>query len=203
MKKNQKIIGSVVLLIVIGVFCIIGYKISKSSNVDTKDVFIDTSSNSSTESKNEKSNVKDNEKSKTDITVEIRGEVKKPGIYTLSKGSRVHDLIDIAGGFTETADCDSIIQVTPLSDNMYVKVNKKGVASSASSQGTSADGKININTATKEQLMTISGIGETTAQKIIDYREKNGMFKSIEDLKKVGRIGDKTISKWKDKITVY
>lgn len=207
MKKKQKIIGSLILVVLIAAFSIAGYFISKSGSTDSKNMFIDTDSNadSKTNSKPQSSNVKNNSKDAEKITVEIRGEIKNPGIYTMKKGSRVKDLIDISGGFTEDADTDSIIQVTPLQDNMYVKINKKGaqpVGASGSTSMVSPGGKININTASKEQLKTIPGIGDATAQKIIDYREKNGMFNSIDDLKKVGRIGDKTIAKWKDKIDV-
>lgn len=151
---------------------------------------------------------KDEEKGKTvdtsvktlevvyDIVVEVKGEVKHPGIYTLPKDTRVQDLISIAGGFTVDADTSSINLASKLNDGMVVVVPKKNDGSSY------IDTKVNINTASISELCTLNGIGEATARKIIDYRTINGRFQSIEDIKNVSGIGDALFEKIKDDITV-
>ncbi|AKN32259.1 DNA-binding protein [Clostridium carboxidivorans P7] len=193
MNKKKKIIGSIVILVIFTIFLITGYVLSRpSKDLNAKEVFNDAAV---VESKDNK-----------DMTIYINGEVKKPGVYKLKAGSRVQDLVNSAGGFNETADKAKLNLAKKLKDEDYIYVDKQNDKNLPASSGGNAnsnpasDGKVNINTATKEQLKTVSGIGDVTAQKIIDYREKNGSFNSIEDLKKVGRIGDKTLEKIKDKI---
>ncbi|WPC42909.1 helix-hairpin-helix domain-containing protein [Clostridium sp. JS66] len=195
MNKKKKIIGSIVILVIFTIFLITGYVLSRpSKDLNAKEVFNDAAV---VESKDNK-----------DMTIYINGEVKKPGVYKLKSGSRVQDLVNSAGGFNETADKAKLNLAKKLKDEDYIYVDKQNDKNLPASSGSNAnsnpasDGKVNINTATKEQLKTVSGIGDVTAQKIIDYREKNGSFNSIEDLKKVGRIGDKTLEKIKDKIEV-
>lgn len=202
MKNKEKIIGSAIILAVLVLFLIVGYFISRPKNTDNNDIFVETDSGNA-ESTNSSKN---SESNKTDtLFVEIKGEVKNPGVYELKKGSRIKDLVKISGGFTQDADTDKIILVKTLKDEDCIMVLKKGQNTSQSSgtvSSISGSGKININTATLEELQKVPGIGPTTAQKIIDYREKNGDFKTIDDLKKIGRIGDKTIAKFKDYIDV-
>lgn len=196
MRNKKKLIGSIVILIIFSIFLLVGYFISKPSKaLDTKEVFNETSVIESKESK--------------DITAYINGEVKKPGVYKVKEESRIEDLVKIAGGFTENADKSRLNLAKKLRDEDYIYVDKinegqSGVAVSQASKsnGIGQNGKININTASKEELKTVPGIGDVTAQKIIDYREKNGSFSAVEDLKKVGRIGDKTLEKMKDKIDI-
>lgn len=195
MNKKKKIIGSIVILVIFTIFLITGYILSRpSKDLNAKEVFNDATV---VESKDNK-----------DMTIYINGEVKKPGVYKLKSGSRVQDLLNSAGGFNETADKTKLNLAKKLKDEDYIYVDKQNDKNPSASSGSNAnsnaasDGKVNINTATKEQLKTVSGIGDVTAQKIIDYREKNGSFNSIEDLKKVGRIGDKSLEKIKDKIEV-
>lgn len=194
MNKKKKIIGSIVILVIFTIFLIIGYFMSRpSKDLNTKEVFNETTSVESKEVK--------------DMSIYINGDVKKPGVYKLKNGSRVEDLVSIAGGFNETADRSKLNLAKKLKDEDYIYVDKKNEtnvqgASGNTNTGIASDGKVNINKASKDQLKTVSGIGDITAQKIIDYREKNGEFSSIEDLKKVGRIGDKTLEKIKDKIDI-
>ncbi|NMM64557.1 DNA-binding protein [Clostridium sp. P21] len=196
MNKKKKIIGSIIILIIFAVFLTAGYVISKpAKDLNAKEVFNETTV---VESKDTKTK---------EITVYINGEVKNPGVYKLKDGSRAQDLLNSAGGFSETADKCKLNLAKKLKDEDYIYVdrkNDKNISASGSigNSSISQDGKVDINSASKEQLKTVPGIGDTTAQKIIDYREKNGSFKSIEDLKKVGRIGDKTLEKIKDKIEV-
>lgn len=145
------------------------------------------------------------------IFVDIKGAVKNEGVYELSNGSRVTDLVKKAGGFTEDADKKSVNLAEKLVDEAVVYVARIGEdvtpattpsqANNGIDQDTSSD-QINLNTATLEQLQTISGIGAKRAQDIIDYRESNGGFSSIDDLKNVSGIGEKTLEKLKAEVTV-
>ena len=146
--------------------------------------------------------------------VDIKGAVKKPGMYAFTKNDRVYDGIKKAGGLTKEAADEKIDFAQKLEDQMTVIIPKKGEKikevirqpkevennNSDVANTTEAHGKININTATKEQLQTISGIGEKRAQDIIDYRQKQGSFKSLDDLNKVTGIGPKTLAKLKESL---
>ena len=165
---------------------------------------------------NEKSN-KSNEISQTEtedqlVTVDVKGAVKKPGVYQLQSNSRVHDALEKAGGLTDEADLKSVNQAQKLSDEAVVYVAKVGenavdVTTSAPASATSGTGQtksalVNLNTATEADFQTISGIGQKRAQDIIAYREANGRFKSVDDLKNVSGIGAKTLEKLKEYVTV-
>lgn len=165
------------------------------------------------------------------ISIDIKGEVINPGVYELSKGSRVVDAIEISGGVTKNADTSNINLSKLLSDENVIIVsskkstqvvkyvekecncpsindacisNKDIIASESEEKNTnsSVSGKVSINTATKTELMNLNGIGESKATDIINYRNENGLFQSIEDIKKVSGIGDKLFEKIKDQITI-
>ena len=147
------------------------------------------------------------------IIVDISGAIKNPGIYELIEGSRVNDAIEAAGGLTEEVNNEYLakyinkarilndeekIYIPKLEDDVSIIETNNGSNNSNESQ---IKGKININTASKEELVTLKGIGEAFAQRIIDYRKTN-KFKTIEDIKNVKGIGDKTFEGIKDYITV-
>lgn len=142
------------------------------------------------------------------ITVDVKGAVKSPGIYDLPVGSRVHDAVQKAGGLTEEADSKSLNLAQKVSDEALVYVPTKGeeAASQQTASGTtpstSKEKKVNLNKASLEELKQVKGLGGKRAQDIIDYRETNGKFKSVDELKKVSGIGAKTIEKLKDYVTV-
>ena len=146
------------------------------------------------------------------IFVDIGGAVKNPMLVELPDGSRVDDAIQAAGGLKQEADMSSINRAEFLLDGQKVYIpslpmdEDGNVIETASGGGTSsevsASGKVNINSADSEQLQTLNGVGPATAQKIIDYRQSNGSFTSIEDIKNVSGIGDKTFEKLKDDITI-
>jgi competence protein ComEA len=145
------------------------------------------------------------------LRVYVSGAVAHPDVYELPYDSIVKHAIEAAGGSTGEADLDRINLARRVHDEEQIYVPRKGEESlpvsppsgpalpSPSSQG---GGKVNINTATAEELSTLPGIGPTKAQSIIDYRTTNGPFQSIEDINKVRGIGEATFEKLKDKITV-
>lgn len=211
MKNKQKIIGASIIFIIFVVFLSVGYYLNSTKRSNYDDIFVEQQENAKDNNKDtNKSEIVNSTNNNEYIKVEIKGEVKKPNVYSLKNGSIVLDLVNASGGYTEQADVDSVVQCTKLKDGDCIRVSKKGAVNPAvSSQSTSnitnsnLDGKININTATKEELMKIDGIGSTRADKIIQYREQNGAYKSLEDLKKIGaRIGDTTINNMKDKAEV-
>lgn len=142
------------------------------------------------------------------IIVDVGGAVKVPQVVELAPDSRVADAVAAAGGLLETADTAGINQAAFLTDGEKVYIPEKGeelsglTGISGLEQGSSGDSKININTATSEELQTLNGVGPATAEKILDYRSSNGYFKTIEDLKNVDGIGDKTFEKLKEHIKI-
>ena len=142
------------------------------------------------------------------ITVDVKGAVKSPGIYDLPVGSRIHDAVQKAGGLTEEADSKSLNLAQKVSDEALVYVPSKGEEAvsqqtgSGTTASTSKDKKVNLNKASLEELKQVKGLGGKRAQDIIDHREANGKFKSVDELKKVSGIGAKTIEKLKDYVTV-
>jgi competence protein ComEA len=147
------------------------------------------------------------------IIVDVRGAVAKPGVYTLAAGSRMQDALAQAGDVLANAETHNLNLARKLNDGEQIYVPTVGEAtipppatpgkSTASSAATKTPlGKINVNTATLEELDVLPGIGPAIAQRIIDYRNQNGAFKQIEDLKKVRGIGDALFSQIKDMVTV-
>ena len=136
--------------------------------------------------------------------------MKNPGVYKMKIGDRVNDAIQAAGGLTENAEKSKINLATKLKDEMKIHIYKIGETNKDSSNESSDDNNksdgnnsklININTASKEELCKLTGIGENKAKLIIEYREKN-KFTKIEDITKVSGIGKKTFEKIKNDITV-
>ena len=150
---------------------------------------------------------------KSGVYVYICGEVAAPGVYELSKDSRIYEAVDAAGGFTENAARESVNLASKVSDGMQITIYNREEAASlpagsgsavgnTGQGGTSGSGLVNLNTATKEELMTLKGIGEAKAEDIIRYREKSGGFKKIEDIMKISGIKEAGFQKIKDDITV-
>ncbi|HFI0425336.1 TPA: helix-hairpin-helix domain-containing protein [Streptococcus suis] len=144
------------------------------------------------------------------LVVDVKGAVAKPGLYTLAAGARVNDAVKAAGGLTSQSDPKSINLAQKLSDEAVVYVASKDenisvVASTTASSAMSQEGnesKVNLNTATEADLQTISGIGAKRAADIVAYREANGGFKSVDDLNNVSGIGDKTMESIRPYVTV-
>ncbi|MEI4337898.1 helix-hairpin-helix domain-containing protein [Streptococcus suis] len=150
-------------------------------------------------------------KEPSQLVVDVKGAVAKPGLYTLEADARVNDAVEAAGGLTSQADPKSINLAQKLSDEAVVYVASKDenisvvastTASSAMSQEEKNTSLVNLNTATEADLQTISGIGSKRATDIIAYREANGGFKSVDDLNNVSGIGDKTMESIRPYVTV-
>ena len=163
----------------------------------------------------------DDPSASANIYVYICGAVKNPGVYELAADSRIYQLVEQAGGLSKKADQTSVNLAEPLQDGQMVRIPEKGSAGSRdtaeTTEGTSAQpsdtasgsenvsdgtGRVNINTATREQLMTLTGIGESKAERILEYREKNGSFQKIEDIMKIAGIKEGTFEKIKNSISV-
>ena len=140
------------------------------------------------------------------IVVEIKGEVLKPDVYELDEGSIVKDLIEMAGGLTEDGDTSNINRAKKLQNHELVIVLNKNDENNNitvfNENSTDSNNLININSADINDLKKITGIGDVKAQSIKNYREKNGGFKSIDEIKNVDGIGEKTFEKIKEEITL-
>ncbi|RSD24155.1 hypothetical protein EJA10_19820 [Mesobacillus subterraneus] len=141
------------------------------------------------------------------LMADIKGAVANPGVYQVQEGDRVVDLIQLAGGLTKEADPATLNFAMHVHDEMVVYVPRMGeqvVEAVTQSTGGQPQGKdtVNLNTAGKDVLETLPGIGPSKAEAIIKYRETNGPFKKIEDLKEISGIGEKTFEKLKDLISV-
>ena len=214
--RKEILIGLVLLVIVIS---IVGVIIYLNMNTEKEEPLVIEK-----KKENKKQNTSEVYK------VDIKGQVANPGIYSLKANSRVIDVIEKAGGLTENADTSVINLSKKISDEMVIiiysheEVNEFGKTKEQEKQvlmecknneiyslennacieidnTNNISGKININTASKEELMTLTGIGESKANDIIKYRETNGPFKSIEDLTKVNGIGESTLANIKENIT--
>ena len=205
--KKQKIGIGIFLLILILVCSIIYFK-NKSSLPDDE---IKKNRVLVEETEKDNSEIKKDDIESSTVKAYICGFVKNPGVYTLKKGDRLEDLVKLSGGFTDEADSKSINLASVVKDQDYFRIlSKDEVASSGivvqnnipqNPQGEEEE-KININTATKEELKTLPRIGDALSDRIIDHRTNKGNFKSIEDLKDVSGIGDKMLENIKDKIKV-
>lgn len=145
------------------------------------------------------------------IVVYVCGQVYKEGVVTLPAGSRIYQAIEMAGGVTEEAQASWLNLAEVLTDGarIYVpgkdEVSQEGTewmeGSGSAAQG-AADGRVNLNRASKEELMTLPGIGEAKAEAILQYRTEHGGFGSIDEIKQISGIKDGVFEKIKDKITV-
>ncbi|TCW41979.1 competence protein ComEA [Thermohydrogenium kirishiense] len=199
--KNQQY-GIIILLAV--VLFTTGYFIFEKNKNNDSNIDISLKSTDSVLNADNTNEMVSNEKPK-EIKVYVTGLVKSPGVYTMKDGDRVDDAIKLAGGALEGADLSNINLAEKVKDEQMIKIPKVGEDNSSTGEigdVKKADGKININKATKEELDTLPGIGEVTAQRIIDFREQHGNFQKIEDIMNVSRIGPKLFEQIKDKITV-
>lgn len=218
MKKRIYAIIGVACFALFGIWYSIKFNNSVNENV-WKDTTIDSGNNeindtTETEIVTE-SSVEETTENVTYI-VYITGAVQNPGVYEIDKDSRINDVLIKAGGATDDANLEIVNLAAYVEDAQQIIIPKIGdtvdkienaiqnnneniKVGNSNSNGNSL---ININSASKELLTTLPGIGNTIADSIIEYRENNGGFKSIEEIKNVPRIGDKTFEKLKDLITL-
>ena len=139
--------------------------------------------------------------------VYVVGEVNEPGVFEVLEGTRVYEVIELAGGTTADADISRLNLAKILEDEEKITVPKvitisEDVSNTLENGSSISNGIININTADINALSTLSGIGKSTAEKIIKYRNENGYFNSIEDIMNVSGIGENKFNSIKDNITV-
>lgn len=222
LSKNQKIfilVFSIIVIILLG-FTFWNFNSDDNSDDNFEDLMINTSNTQNT-SQNDILNITTAESEK--IVVYIIGSVQNPGIVELNVDSRVSDAVEASGGLLENADVSKINLAYKLEDGQkitipsindktdedssyedYISNDPGNMISQNPSSSTSESNtqKVNINTATQTQLETLPGIGPSTASKIISYRNENGKFKSIEDIKNVSGIGDSKFENIKENICV-
>ena len=214
MKENKKlVIVIIVVLLLTGLFCY--FRFREPENVD---VFQPEDGIVNKESTKKVAEEEEEEM----IIVHVSGEVKEPGIVKLKEGERIADAIEKAGGATDDADLSKLNLAYVLEDGVKVRIPKKNEGENAGEYVSEESGEeviqegsveaeentqttskvVNINKANQEELMTLPGIGESTAQKIIDYRKENGDFQTIENIKNVSGIGDNKFNQIKSLIKV-
>lgn len=227
--RKQIAIG-IILTVLIGLSSYGIYKYLPKKNTKKKDLVLTTTKKISTTKKILKDKNEQNKEVKK-IIIDIKGNIVNPGIYELEEGKRVIDAIKAAGGLTESADTSVLNLSKKLKDEMVIIVYSyedvlnftivkeqeqikqeeciKGINDigndaciEESDISVNNNSKVSINTATLEELMTLEGIGESKAKSIIEYREKNGDFKVIEDILNVSGIGEGLFAKIKENITV-
>lgn len=201
-------LGAIVILIVFVVLGTVWTSITmpqedSSTGNNSDEIVVSQSENSDSEGTNEAN--------ASTLFVHIAGSVKNPGLYELPQGSRVSDAVSAAGGMSEDANTSSVNLARQLTDGEQIIVasnedilaaTETGTSNGSPSGQVSSQGKVNINTASAEELMTLDGVGEATADKIIAYRQENGPFARIEEIKEVSGIGEKKFEAMKDAITV-
>jgi competence protein ComEA len=159
-------------------------------------------------SRQEKTNVA--EAKTSSVIVQISGEVVNPDVYEMEDGARLKDLVEKAGGFTEQAYTDNLNLAERLKDEQkYVVLNAvkdidkiNALEENITDESSDEAGLININTADASTLENLEGIGETLAERIIEYRQSTGPFTSIEEIREVEGIGNGIYNKIKDEITI-
>lgn len=213
--KDYILIG--IIIIAVTVFMILNIGKVTEFNKEEKEnttinASIEESKNNNIEEKEIKENKEEQKEMGTGIFVHIDGWIQNPGVYQIKENDRVNAIIEKAGGLKEGASIKSINLAARLSDGdkIYIpnREEEKQIETTevkANNTGTvkiTKNSKININKASISELKQITGIGESTANKIIDYRENVGKFKKIEDIKEVKGIGASKYESIKDKITI-
>ena len=222
MKKNKKTIIFLVITFICVAIIFIKDKISfkddtyvvSKEEVDNKEITLPNSEDINydyEELNNIKNDTIDGKENSNMITIYISGQVNNPGIVTLESNKRLADAIDILGGVTKDADLNRINMALKIKDEEHYIIPKIGeeisndnllIDNTKDFNEKVDNNKININLATIKDLEELPGIGEATANKIIRYRDENGNFKSIDEIKNVNGIGDKKYEDLKELISI-
>ena len=137
-----------------------------------------------------------------EICVYICGSVKNPGVYSASEGARIYEVLEMAGGFSEDADKTAVNLAETVCDGEAVLIPSVSDVQESGVSASLSDGRVNINTAGLEDLMTLPGIGKAKAEAVIAYRNEHGRFTSIEGLMEVSGIGEGVFNKLRDRIKI-
>ncbi|EEM94282.1 helix-hairpin-helix domain-containing protein [Bacillus thuringiensis] len=149
-----------------------------------------------------KPKISDTKEQKRTIIIDVKGAVSKEGVYEMKEGDRVKDAVQKAGGFLSEVDIKKVNLAQIVQDQMLLYIPSKNESEQGMFTSSKEDGKIRINTAAKEQLEKITGIGSRKAESILKYREEHGPFQKIEDLLEIDGIGTKSLEKIKDQIII-
>ncbi|MBE7146560.1 competence protein ComE [Bacillus mycoides] len=152
--------------------------------------------------KKSKPKVLDTKEQKKIIIIDVKGAVFKEGVYEMKEGDRVKEVVEKAGGLLPDADVKKVNLAQMVQDQMLLYVPNKNEPVQEGATFSKSEGKVQINTASKEQLEKITGIGSRKAESILKYREEHGPFQKIEDLLEIDGIGAKSLEKIKDQIII-
>ncbi|EJQ58779.1 MULTISPECIES: helix-hairpin-helix domain-containing protein [Bacillus] len=152
--------------------------------------------------KKSKPKVLDAKEQKKIIIIDVKGAVFKEGVYEMKEGDRVKEAVEKAGGLLPDADVKKVNLAQMVQDQMLLYVPNKNEPVQEGATFSKSEGKVQINTASKEQLEKITGIGSRKAESILKYREEHGPFQKIEDLLEIDGIGAKSLEKIKDQIII-
>lgn len=152
--------------------------------------------------KKSKPKVLDAKEQKKIIIIDVKGAVFKEGVYEMKEGDRVKEAVEKAGGLLPDADVKKVNLAQIVQDQMLLYVPNKNEPVQEGATFSKSEGKVQINTASKEQLEKITGIGSRKAESILKYREEHGPFQKIEDLLEIDGIGAKSLEKIKDQIII-
>lgn len=204
--KNQPVLiylvsGGIILLTV---FLIYWYRQPVVSDIPQPMAEVASSLN---DPRDEQDTVVTNERAT--LFVDLKGEVKKPGVYPITPNMRLFEAIELAGGLTSSADKRAINLALLLTDQKVIYLPKVGEVKTpiedliATADGEAqSDGRVNLNQASLQELISLPGIGESKAEAIIRYREEAGAFKRVEDLESVPGFGAKTVERLKDRLII-
>ena len=142
------------------------------------------------------------EQQTTIAVVDVKGEVKKPGVYEVEIDARVIDVIQLAGGFSGEADETFVNLAQKVQDEMIIHVPKTGEAEQNAEIGEASSSKVKVNYASQEEMESLTGIGPAKAQAIIQYRDENGFFQTPEDLLEISGIGEKTLETIREELEI-
>lgn len=152
--------------------------------------------------KKSKPKISDTKERKKIIVIDVKGAVVKEGVYEMKEGDRTKNAVEKAGGFLPEADVKKVNLAQIVQDQMILYVPNKNEQVQEVAASSKGEVKIQINTASKEQIEKITGIGSRKAESILKYREEHGPFRKIEDLLEIDGIGAKSLEKIKDQIII-
>lgn len=217
MKQEKWITGILCILLILGAGALYLNHGQKNTGSDTVFATEKPSETDGTETASDRStsvSADSRQNAPEEYAVYICGAVKHPGVYRFTQAARVCDVVEAAGGFTKNAATASVNQARYITDGEQIDILSKkqwrksqkqiqeGSPSENNNSTVQDSGKVNLNTATETELMTLSGVGQSKAKAIIDYRTQNGSFGSVEDIMQVPGIKEGVYHQIKDSITV-